>query len=161
MIQQHHEIGFAQSDGQADHLPAQLHPNCIVCSPSNPRGFGQDFILRSDDSITADFDLDETYEGYQGCPHGGVTSALLDGSMGHWLFAHGLAGVTAELNIRFRHPIRLGEPATAIARLKRASHPLYVLEARVVQDGRVKAEATGKFIHKPELVQRTDGDCDE
>lgn len=161
MIQQHGRMSVVRSDSQACELSAQLHPNCIVCSATNPRGLGQTFALRSDDSVRADFDLDETYEGYRGCPHGGVTSALLDGSMGHWLFAHGLAGVTAELNIRFRHPIRLGKPATAIAQLKTASHPLYVLEARVVQDGRVKAEATGKFIHKPELIQRTDGDCDE
>lgn len=86
---------------------------------------------------------------------------MLDASMGHWLFAHGLAGVTAELNIRFRHPIRLGMPATAIAQLKRASHPLYILEARIVQDGQVKARATGKFIHKPELVERAHGDHDD
>jgi uncharacterized protein (TIGR00369 family) len=111
--------------------------------------------LRPDDSITADFDLDETCEGYRDSPHGGVTSALLDASMGHWMFAHGLAGVTAELNIRFRHPLRLGEPARAIAELTRASHPLYVLQARVVQNGQVKARATGKFIHKPELLEQT------
>jgi len=161
MIPQHGEIGIVPSDGQAGDLPTQLHPNCIVCSPTNPRGFGQAFALRADDSVTADFDLDETCEGYQGCPHGGVTSALLDASMCHWLFAHGLAGVTAELNIRFRHPVQLGKPATAITQLKRASHPLYVLEARVVQDGQVKVQATGKFIHKPELVKRAHGDCDD
>ncbi len=161
MIQQHGEIGVVQSDDQVCNLPAQLHPNCIVCSPTNPRGLGQIFTLRSDDSVTADFDLDETCEGYQGCPHGGATAALLDASMCHWLFAHGLAGVTAELNIRFRHPIRLGEPASAIAQLKRASPPLYILEARIVQDGQVKAQAIGKFIHKPNLVERTCGGCDD
>jgi len=138
MIQQHGQIRVVQCGSQTGELSAQLHPNCIVCSPTNPRGLGQVFALRSDDSITADFELDETCEGY----------------------IHGLAGVTAELNVRFRHPIRLGEPATAIAQLKRASHPLYVLEARVVQDGQVKAQATGKFLHKPELVERTKGNGD-
>jgi uncharacterized protein (TIGR00369 family) len=118
------------------------------------------FALRSDNSITADFELDETYEGYIGYAHGGVTSALLDASMGHWLFVHSLAGVTAELSIRFRHPVRLGEPARAIAQLKRASHPLYILEARIVQDGQVKAQATGKFLHQPELVERAKGNGD-
>jgi len=154
MIQQHGKISVVRSDSPACELSAQLHPNCIVCSATNPRGLGQVFALRFDDSITTDFELDETCAGYRGCPHGGVASALLDASMGQWLFAHGLAGVTAELNIRFRHPIRLGEPARAIAQLTRASHPLYVLEARVVQNGQVKARATGKFVHKPELLEQ-------
>jgi len=153
-------MGVVQPNNQAYELSAQLHPNCVVCSPTNPRGLGQVFALRSDDSITADVELDETLEGYEGCPHGGVTSALLDASMGYWLFAHGLAGVTAELNIRFRHPVRLGEPARAIAQLKRASHPHYVLEARLVQDGQVKAQATGTFLHKPELAERAKGNGD-
>jgi uncharacterized protein (TIGR00369 family) len=150
---QHGATAVVPTDGRANGLSRQLHPNCVVCSATNPRGLGQAFSLRSDDSIIADFELDDTCAGYQGRPHGGVTSALLDASMGHWLFAHGLAGVTAELNVRFRHPIQLGEPARAIAELKRASPPLYILEARVVQHGQVKARATGKFVHKPELVE--------
>lgn len=160
MIQQHDKMSIAQPEDPVCDLPAQLHPNCIVCSPTNPRGLGQAFSLGSDDSITADFDLDETCEGYQGCPHGGITAALLDASMCHWLFAHGLTGVTAELSIRFRHPIRPGEPARAIAQLKRASHPLYILEARIVQDGQVKAQATGKFIHKSQLIEQAHGGSD-
>jgi len=142
-------------------LRTRLHPNCIVCNPNNSRGLGLVFILRADDKVAADFELDDTYEGYRGCPHGGVICAILDASMGQWLFAHGLSGVTAELNIRFRHPIQLGQTGTVLAELKRASHPLYILKAQVVQNGRIMGRATGKFIHKPELAKCAKYDCDD
>jgi uncharacterized protein (TIGR00369 family) len=125
-----------------------LHPNCVVCSPDKPRGLALQFASAADDTVVAEFELDEMVEGYVGWPHGGITTSILDGAMTNWLFAHGLAGVTAELNVRFRHPVLLGEPATVTARLKQASHPLYELEACITQNGQLKVRATGRFMHK-------------
>jgi len=102
----------------------------------------------ADDTIIADFELDPTAEGYVGWSHGGIISAALDGAMTNWLFAHGLIGVTAELNIRFRHPVLLGEPTQVTACLRTASHPLYELEAQIVQNRQLKARATGRFLHQ-------------
>ena len=152
---------YTEPNTQFDDLRTRLHPNCIVCSPNNPRGLGLIFNIRVDGSVAADFELDGTYEGYRECPHGGVISAILDASMGQWLFAHGLSGVTAELNVRFRHPIQLGEAGTVLAELEKASHPLYILKAQVAQNGQLMARATGKFIHKPELAKCAKCDCDD
>jgi len=105
-------------------------------------------VAETDDTVVADFELDQAVEGYVGWPHGGITAAVLDGAMTNWLFAHGLTGVTAELKIRFRNPVILEEPAQVTARLKSASHPLYVLEAHITQNGQLKARATGRFMHK-------------
>lgn len=129
-------------------LRTRLHPRCVVCSPDNPCGLCLRFAAGDDDTVVADFELDQAVEGYVGWPHGGITSAVLDGAMTNWLFAHGLTGVTAELNVRFRHPVVLGEPALVTARLKRASHPLYELEACITQGGQLKVRAIGRFMHK-------------
>ena len=129
-------------------LCARLHPHCVVCSPDNPCGLCLHFEARDDDTVTAEFELDQSVEGYIGWPHGGITAAVLDGAMTNWLFAHGLTGVTAQLNVRFRHPVRLKEPTTVTARLQRASHPLYILEARITQDSQLKVRAVGWFLHK-------------
>jgi acyl-coenzyme A thioesterase PaaI-like protein len=129
-------------------LRTRLHPHCVVCSPDHPCGLCLCFAVGADDTIMADFELDCMVEGYVGWSHGGITSAILDGAMTNWLFAHGLTGVTAELNIRFRHPVILGEPASVTARLKNASHPLYEMEASITQNGQLKARATGRFMHK-------------
>ena len=129
-------------------LRARLHPRCVVCSPDHPCGLCLHFEAGANDTVTADFELDQAVEGYVGWPHGGITSAVLDGAMTNWLFAHGLTGVTAELNVRFRHPVVLREPAIVTARLQRASHPLYELEAYITQAEQLKVRAIGRFLHR-------------
>jgi len=138
---------MTKTGNQACSLAARLHPNCVVCSPSNPSGLCLCFESGPDDTVLANLNLDPSVEGYVGWMHGGITSAVLDGAMTNWLFAHDLTCVTAELSVRFRHPVLLNEPAKVTARLKKASHPLYVLDADITQNGRLKTQATGKFMY--------------
>jgi acyl-coenzyme A thioesterase PaaI-like protein len=138
-------------------LRARLHPHCVVCSPDHPGGLCLRFTAAADDTVAADFQLDRAVEGYVGWSHGGITSAVLDGAMTNWLFAHGLIGVTAELDVQFRYPINLEEPAKVTARLKSASHPVYELEACITQNSQVKAHATGMFLHKEYDTERPPG----
>lgn len=128
----------------ATRLCTRLHPHCVVCSADNPWGLCLQFVPGAEDAVTAEFELDQTVEGYVGWPHGGITSTVLNGAMTNWLFAHGLACVTAELNVRFRHPVMLNERARVTAWLERASHPLYVLKAHIMQNGQLKVCATGQ-----------------
>ncbi len=127
-------------------ISARVHPNCVVCSLANTRGLQLDFASGDDGSITATFSYDEALEGYQGVMHGGMISSILDGAMTHCMFAHGKTAVTAEMSTRFRHPILIRQEATVSARIERSSHPLYLLEAQIVQAGQVKVTAKGKFL---------------
>jgi acyl-coenzyme A thioesterase PaaI-like protein len=144
-------IGVVVDNAEAQsyaRLRTRLHPHCVVCSPDNPCGLCLHFTPGADDTVVAEFELDQAVEGYSGWPHGGITSAVLDGAMTNWLFAHGLTGVTAELKVRFRHPVVLGEPATVTAWLKSASHPLYELEASIIQSEQLKVRALGRFMYR-------------
>lgn len=127
---------------------AQEHANCMVCSPSSRRGLGLQFSVSKDGSVQATFNCDKAFEGYANVLHGGLISCLLDGAMTNCMFAHGYAAVTAELNIRFRHPVVIGEPATVRAWIERSQPRLHVLKAEVVQEQQVKATATGKFLER-------------
>ena len=131
---------------------ARGHPNCVVCSLANSRGLQLDFLYGDDRSIAATFTCDETLEGYRGIMHGGMISSVLDGAMTHCMFAHGKTAVTAEMSTRFRHPVLIRQVATVSARIRRSCHPLYLLEAKIVQGGQVKATATGKFLDQPQLL---------
>ncbi len=124
----------------------EAHPRCVVCGRPDPPGLGLDFRVRPDGSVIGRFDCPDDFEGYGGMLHGGVISAVADGAMTNCLFAHGVAAVTAELNVRFRHPVQLGSPLTVTARIARRAEPLYLLEAELAQDGEVKARATAKFM---------------
>ena len=129
-------------------IRAQKHANCMVCSPSSKSGLGLQFSVSKDGSVEATFSCDRAFEGYANLLHGGLISCLLDGAMTNCMFAHGHAAVTAELNVRFQHPVIIGEPATVRAWIGRSSSRLHVLEAEIVQNRQVKASATGKFMRQ-------------
>ena len=130
----------------------QVHPKCVVCSSANTKGLHLHFDVADDGSVKADFQCDEAFEGYPGVLHGGVISSILDGAMGNCIFACGQAAVTIEMTTRFRHPVTTYSQATVSAKIIRTSHPLYLLEAEIAQDGEIKATAKGKFYNRPDLV---------
>jgi uncharacterized protein (TIGR00369 family) len=122
------------------------HPRCVVCGRDEPGTLRLDCTVHEDGSVTARFACEQAYEGYPGLLHGGVISSLADGAMTNCLFAHGIVAVTAELQVRFRHPVRLGEPLDIRARVCRFSPPLFVVEAELSQGLQCKVKATGKFM---------------
>lgn len=130
----------------------QVHPKCVVCSLANTKGLHLKFGVADDGSVMATFQCDETFEGYPGVLHGGVIASILDGAMGNCMFARGQATVTVEMKTRFRHPVATHQEATVTARITQFSHPLYILEAEVIQDGKVKATAKGKYYDQPRLI---------
>lgn len=133
-----------------------LHPNCVVCSRLNTRGLQLEFDLCEDGSVTSEFEFDETLEGYPGTLHGGIIASIFDGAMGNCLFAQGCTPVTAELNIRFRHPVAMHKSAKVSTRIARSSNSLYVLKAEIIQNGQIKATGEGKFINLPNLMNEKD-----
>jgi len=138
---------WAQAELQQ--MRAQEHANCIVCSPSNIWSLGVGFTASEDGVVEGDFDCGSVFEGYDGMLHGGVIASLLDGAMTNCLFAHGIPGVTAELSVRYRHPINSVISAKVRAWIERSSEPLYVLKAEIIQEGKTKATAVGKFMKSP------------
>ncbi len=130
-------------------LRAAVHPRCVVCSPRHSPGLGLEFSVRPDGSVTAEFTAHEGWEGYAGQLHGGIIAALLDGAMANCLFARSCQAMTAELKVRYRHPVLIGLPLTVGARLTGSHGPLLLLEAELVQGGKSKAVAIGKFMTMP------------
>jgi acyl-coenzyme A thioesterase PaaI-like protein len=126
--------------------PGSVHPACFVCGGTNQRGLRLRYLACDGNGVQAELGCDASLEGYGGRLHGGVITAALDGAMTHCLFALGRKAVTAELIVRFRHPVTTGRPATVRARLERDLGPLYLLQAELVQDGVVKAVASAKFL---------------
>ena len=126
----------------------RLHPHagCVVCSSQNEQGLGLSFKSLPDGSVEAMFDCNQAFQGYHNVLHGGITSTLLDGAMTNCMFAHGIHALTAELNIKFRHPVACCQPVTVRAWITRSSSKLHLLRAEISQNGLIMATATGKFV---------------
>ena len=137
------------------HLPAlreQSHPECFVCGPANGHGLGLDFRMAADGSVEASFPCQSVFAGYPGMLHGGIICALLDGAMTNCLFAHGLAAVTVNMNVRFRRPVAVSLPAVVRAWFETRRSPLHLLAAEVLQDEQVAATATARFLDKQTMA---------
>jgi len=124
----------------------RVHPRCIVCSPTNLLGLRQDYAVLPDGSVESTLVGSGALEGYSGLLHGGVTAALLDGAMTNCLFAHGVQAVTAELTVRYLHPVAVRGTITTRGWLLESHTRLHLLRGELRQDGRVKATALAKFI---------------
>jgi uncharacterized protein (TIGR00369 family) len=128
-------------------LHTTTHPHCVVCGVDNPRGLRVDFRPMHDGGVEAHFDCARVFEGYSHRIHGGVIAALLDGAMTNCLFAHGHVAVTAELNVRYRHPVMTDHPATVRAWIRESSRGLHRLRAEVLQDSQLLVIATATFLN--------------
>jgi len=131
---------------QIRRLHTTAHPHCVVCGADNPRGLQVDFRPTADGGVEAHFDCVNVFEGYSRRIHGGVIAALLDGAMTNCLFAHGRVAVTAELTVRYRHPVMTDRRATVRARIRESSHGLHRVSAELLQDDRILVMATAKFL---------------
>ena len=133
----------------------RAHPQCVVCSPPNAHGLGVEFACSPDGSVWGELAGAAAFQGYTGKLHGGIIAALLDGAMTNCLFAHDHEAMTAELTVRYRHPVLAEGGLTVRAWLTGSYGPLFRLEAELVQGGQVKATATGKFMAAQDPGQRT------
>ena len=134
----------------------QVHPQCVACSLTNRNGLHLKFDVADDKSVKADFQYNKVFEGYPGILHGGIISSILDSAMCNCMFARGKAAVTAEMTIKFQHPVATCRKATVSARIIQFSHSLYLLEAEIIQNGEVKVTTKGKFYDQPDLVDVVD-----
>lgn len=124
------------------------HDRCLVCGEN---GFGSlklSFVPREDGSVGGAFRAGSHLQGYDDLVHGGVIATLLDAAMTHCLFHRGITAVTADLHVRYVHPIVCGSRLDIGAHVVEASPPLFRLRAEIVFDGLVAAWAEAKFLPK-------------
>jgi uncharacterized protein (TIGR00369 family) len=82
---------------------------CFVCGGANRQGmyltFEQDDVAKR---IRGRFQLNETYQGATGFIHGGMIATLLDEVMSKANRFRKARAVTAELNVEYLQPVRVG-----------------------------------------------------
>ncbi|MDI6827880.1 MAG: PaaI family thioesterase [Armatimonadota bacterium] len=124
---------------------ASLHHNCFACG-SNGNGLGLTFDQDEAGNVLTEWFCEEKYQSYPGIVHGGVVATLLDCAMTNCLLMRGIPAVTANMCVEYQEPVRVGNMVKVRARLLRSRSPLFVLEAEVIQNGRVSARASAKFM---------------
>jgi len=126
-------------------IAREAHSNCVICGTNDPLGLGLEFKIETDNSMSVFVRDGSLFQGYSDRMHGGIISVLFDAAMTHCLFAHGIVGVTASLNVRFRQAVIPDRPIAVRAHIEKQKSHLCLLEGTLQQDGELKSSAKAKF----------------
>ncbi len=122
-----------------------IHRNCFACGQGED-SLGLTFEQCDVDAVSAEWFCESRYQGYPGILHGGIISTILDCAMTNCLLMRDITAVTADMHVEYNEPVRVGDYLKVRASLVRSRSPLFVLDAQVLQDGRVKAKASARFM---------------
>ena len=78
------------------------HTHCFACSPEHPHGLQLDFDTVDSQQLQSTFRIDSSFQGYDGCIHGGIIATVLDASMTRLLLQQGIHAMTAKLEVRYK-----------------------------------------------------------
>jgi acyl-coenzyme A thioesterase PaaI-like protein len=143
--------GLRQADRRAayennlDRLKRLHHHQCLF---NGQIQWIPDLTVSFDDEgvLYGEFTATTHHQGYKGRVHGGLVAAIIDASMAQCLMGHGALGYTADLTIKYRHPLTISSAATFVTRIVGVNvGMLYTLNCEIVQKRKLVAEATGRF----------------
>lgn len=128
--------------------------DCFVCGRQNDVGLKLDFYTTSPGVCQARLKLSSHYEGYPGVVHGGIIAAILDETGGRsQMDSSNRFMVTAQLNVRYRKPVPVETPLTAIGTAIERRGRVSKAHAEIVdEDGTVLAEAELVLMDIPESL---------
>jgi len=129
----------------------ELHRDCFACGV-NHSGLNLHFDVGADGVATAVWRPSHAFRSYPDRVHGGVIATLLDSAIVHALFARGVAGVTAELTIRYLQSVNVTDPVHVTGWVESNRHGVYLCCAEVHQAGLLAVRATAKFMALPDAA---------
>jgi uncharacterized protein (TIGR00369 family) len=119
--------------------------HCYVCGPENAAGLQVSFSPEGANGSKAVYTARSEHGGWPGILHGGVTFSLMDEALGWALYFHGMAGVTARVETRFRQPIPIGTSLSIRAWTIERRRQLVTARAEIRDEGETllaEADAT-------------------
>jgi uncharacterized protein (TIGR00369 family) len=120
---------------------------CFACGPLSERGLHLQFAITGDGSVRATTVLDAIYQGWVGIAHGGIAMTLIDEAMAHAAGAAGQRCVSADVRVRFRRPLPLGEPLTIEGHVEWRRRNVLGVSASVSDaQGRLLISGTGSMV---------------
>ena len=130
----------------------QNSKSCLVCGLQNDFGLHTSFYELDNGEVLAVFKPREEHQSYPGRLHGGISSTILDETIGRALMITQPEqfGVTVEISVRFKKPVPLDEELRVIGRITRDSKRFYEGTGEIIlADGSVAVEGHGKYLKMP------------
>ncbi len=119
---------------------------CFACGRDNPHGL-QLPIRPAAEGVELEWSVPDRYTGWRNVVHGGIVATILDELMAWACSSRGTYTVTAELAVRFRHPLPAATPFRGFGSVTGEKGRVLFAQSRItLPDGTLVAEATGKMM---------------
>ena len=142
----------------------QNSKSCLVCGLKNPYGLKASFYELDNKELVCIFTPTEMHQSYPGRMHGGITTAILDETIGRAIMMHHeemLWGVTVEFTTKFKKPIPLDQELRVVGRITSDTSRFFEGTGELLlPNGEVAATGVGKYIKMP-LEKIADFDATE
>jgi uncharacterized protein (TIGR00369 family) len=119
---------------------------CFACGRDNPDGL-QLPIRKAADGVELDYAVPARFQGWHDIIHGGIVATILD-ELCAWAGTNaGYNVVTAELTVRWRRPLHVGQRVRGTGRIVAEKGRMLLAESRLLDEsGTLIAEASGKMM---------------
>jgi uncharacterized protein (TIGR00369 family) len=139
---------------------------CFVCGLKNPAGLRVAFFELDSGELMGLFTARDEHQSYPGRLHGGISTAVLDETIGRAILARSdgeIWGVTAEFSTKFKKPVPTDRPVRVVGRIVREGSRMYEGTGEILlEDGSVAVEGQGRYIKMPlESIADFDFDAQE
>ncbi len=126
---------------------------CFGCGDDNPIGLHLRFST-TNDGVRAAFTPEPAHQGFDGIVHGGIISTVLDEAMAWATTSAGVWTVTAEMSVRFRRPLSVGDSTTVTAEVTENRGRIVATAGELTRDrdGAVIASATATFVRVSDAI---------
>lgn len=133
-----------------------LQPNsnfCFACGLANEFGLQMKFYNSGPGEVTAQYTVQEQYQGYPGVVHGGIVAAMLDevAARTHLGGDNPRFMYTAKLNIRYRKNVPIGKPLRIVGKIGKSKKRAATATGEIYgPDEELLAQADALLIEVPD-----------
>ncbi len=119
---------------------------CFACGKINSSGLRLDFRTE-DGKAVAEFVPSKIHQGFKDIVHGGIITTVLDEAMVKAALSQGIEALTAEIVVRFRSTLSVGDSSIVEAEVVKMGSRLIETAAWIRKsDNTVVAEARAKLL---------------
>lgn len=119
---------------------------CFGCGEANPIGLKLKLKVEGERATTT-FTPKNVHQSYVGIVHGGIMAALLDEAAGRLLYELGWDAVTAQIEVKFKEPARIGKKILIRAEVQdKRGKLIHTFSRATTSYGELLAEARAKFV---------------
>jgi len=126
---------------------------CFLCGLKNPFGLKGEFFELDNNELVCTFKPMNEHQSYPGRLHGGITTAVLDETIGRAIMMKSkeeVWGVTIEFTTRFKKQIPLDEELRVIGRITgETSRTFEGTGELILSNGEIAATGFGKYLRMP------------